>query len=121
MICNNQIQQRIASFRYAFNGIGYTMRTQKNAQIHLMAAIAAIILGILYKIGLFEWCLIIFAIGLVIVTEMINTTIEFLVDLISPEFQNKAGKAKDVAAGAVLVAAIIAASVGLIIFLPKIF
>ena len=121
MTKQTQFQKRIASFKFAFNGIAYVLRTQRNAQIHFLAAIVVIVLGISYKIETLEWCLIIFAIGLVIMAEMFNTTIEFLVDLISPEFHHKAGKAKDMAAGAVLIAAIIAAIIGIIVFIPKIF
>jgi diacylglycerol kinase (ATP) len=121
MAKENQIQQRIASFKFAFKGIGYMFCTQKNAFIHMLAAILAMILGYLFKIEILEWCLIIFAIGLVIMAELFNTAVEFLTDLISPEWNEKVGKAKDIAAGAVLIAAISAALIGLIIFIPKIF
>lgn len=115
------IKKRLQSFIYAFNGIGYMFRTQHNSWIHLIAAIAVIIMGYIYKVSLVEWCLLIFAIGLVFTTEMINTSIEKFVDICSPDFNKKAGKAKDVAAGAVLVTAIVSVAIGLMIFLPKIF
>lgn len=121
MTKQTQFQKRIASFKFAFNGIAYMLRTQRNAQIHFLAAVVVVVLGIVYKIETLEWGLVIFATGLVIIAEMFNTTIEFLIDLITPEFQNKAGKAKDIAAGAVLIAAIVAAIIGLFVFIPKIF
>jgi diacylglycerol kinase (ATP) len=121
MTKENPVQKRLSSFKFAFKGIAYMLRTQKNAQIHFFIAAMVIALGIIYKIEIGEWCFIILAIGLVMMAEMVNTSIEFLVDLVSPEYQNKAGKAKDIAAGAVLIAAIAAAVIGLIIFIPKIF
>ena len=115
------IKKRFLSFKYAFRGIAYMFRTQHNSLIHLFAAIFVIVLGCVYKVTLVEWSLLIFAIGLVFTTEMMNTSIESLVDICSPEINEKAGKVKDIAAGAVLVAAIISFIIGLIIFLPKIF
>ncbi len=115
------IKNRLLSFKYAFNGIGYMLKTQHNSWIHLVAAITAIIMGLIYKVSSVEWCLLVFAIGLVFTTEMINTSIEKLVDICTPDYNDTAGKAKDVAAGAVLVTAIISVIIGLIIFLPKIF
>ncbi|MCD4729244.1 MAG: diacylglycerol kinase family protein [Bacteroidales bacterium] len=115
------IKKRIQSFRYAFRGIGFMFKTQHNSQIHLVAAIIVVVFGFILNVSLIEWCLLIFAIGLVITAELINTSIEYLVDICSPEFNERAGKAKDIAAGAVLVAAIISAIIGLIIFLPKLF
>ncbi len=102
MVKENQFKKRIASFNFAFRGIGYMVRTQKNALIHLMAAIVVVIFGFLYQLERQEWCLIIFAIGLVIMAELFNTAIEFLTDLVSPDYHEKAGRAKDIAAGAVL-------------------
>jgi diacylglycerol kinase len=78
------------------------------------------VFGILFAISIAEWMLCLLCFGLVITAEMLNTAIENLVDLASPQKHVLAGKAKDIAAGAVLVAAIVAAIVGLIIFLPKV-
>jgi diacylglycerol kinase len=78
-----------------------------------------IVLGIVFKLTIPEWCWLIFVIGLVFITEMLNTAIEFLTDLVSPEYNPLAKKVKDVAAGAVLFAAIIAVIIGLIILIPK--
>lgn len=106
-------------FGYAWRGIVLGFRTQRNLQVHAAMAILAICMGFWLKVSLTEWCFIAFAIGLVISAELFNTAIEHLVDLVSPEWNEKAGKIKDIAAGAVLVCAIAALTVGLIIFLPK--
>ena len=114
------IKKRLLSFKYAFKGIGYMLKTQHNSQIHIAAAFIVIVLGILFHVSLTEWCFLIFAIGLVISAELFNTAIEFLTDLTSPDYHRKAELAKDIAAGAVLITAITSAIIGLIIFLPKI-
>lgn len=114
------INKRASSFKYAFNGIGYMFRTQINSLIHLLATLVIITLGFIVHLNLSDWCLIIFAIGLVFIAEMLNTAIEFLTDLVSPDHHEKAGKAKDIAAGAVLIAAIASASIGFMVFIPKI-
>lgn len=113
------IKARLKSFKYAFNGIFYCMRTQHNFWIHLLATIIVILLGFLFDISRAEWLLLIFSIGLVLCLEIINTAIEYLVDIISPQHQKAAGLAKDLAAGAVLIGAITAILIGLIIFSPK--
>jgi diacylglycerol kinase len=111
---------RLKSVGYAFQGIVVFFKTQHNALIQVVAAIVVIILGFVLKVNTTEWCLLIFTIGLVFITEMLNTAIEFLTDLASPEIHPLAKKVKDVAAGAVLIAAIAAAVIGGIILLPKI-
>jgi undecaprenol kinase/diacylglycerol kinase (ATP) len=81
--------------------------------------VLVIAFGFVYELTTFEWCWITLAIGLVIVTEILNTAIEHLTDLVSPEFHPLAQKTKDAAAGAVLIASIIAVIIGLLVFLPK--
>jgi len=115
------IKNRIKSFDYAFQGLLYYIKTQHNAWIHLLAAIIVIILGFIYKLNVTEWCFIIFAIGLVFSFEIINTALEYVSDLVSPEKNLKVKRIKDLAAGGVLISAITAAIIGLIIFIPKIF
>jgi diacylglycerol kinase (ATP) len=110
-------KNRIKSFSYAFQGIKTFFQTQYNAWIHTLAGVCVIVLGIVFKLTIPEWCWLIFAIGLVFITEMLNTAIEFLTDLVSPEYHPLAKKVKDVAAGAVLVAAIIAVIIGVLVFL----
>lgn len=107
------------SFYHAFAGIFATVRDERNIKIHLTVMILVIIFGVLTKISYTEWliCLLLFA--LVISLELVNTAIEAVVDLASPDIHPLAKKAKDCAAGAVLVSAIFAAVIGLIIFIPK--
>ena len=108
------------SFKYAFDGIKTVVLYEKNMHIHVIAAIVVIIMGLKFNIAPYEWiaCLILF--GMVFSSEIFNTAMEKCVDYISEE-KNKLAKAiKDMAAGAVLVNAIISVIVGLIIFLPKI-
>jgi diacylglycerol kinase (ATP) len=109
---------RLASFGYAFAGIGYLLRTQRNAQIHCAIALIAALLGILLRIGLAEWLAVTIMITIVIAAEGVNTAIEAAVDLASPQRHPLAKIAKDVAAGTVLITAIGAVAVGLLIFLP---
>ena len=112
-------KKRLASFGFAFKGIATLIRTQENAQIHLLAVIIVTILGFLLKISTNEWCFVIFAFSMVLASEAINTAIEFIIDLVSPDYHPLAGQAKDVAAAAVLFTALGAAIVGMIIFVPK--
>lgn len=115
------IIKRARSFKHAIRGIGVFIKTQHNAWVHLFAMIVAISLGCIFEISGIEWILLIFSIGLVMCMEAVNTAIEFDIDLTSPEYHPFAKDTKDVAAGAVLISAIVAIIVGVIIFLPKIF
>jgi diacylglycerol kinase len=114
------LKQRIDSFRYAFQGVRDLIATQPNTRIHLAAAVAVISAGAALGLSAGEWALISVCIALVISMEAMNTALEYLTDLVSPEYHPLAGKAKDAAAAAVLIAATGAAAAGLIIFLPKI-
>lgn len=114
----NPLQKRIASFGYAFKGIVTLISTQANARIHFLATVLVLGAGFLLEITRMEWAAIALAMGLVWMAEGMNTAIEFLTDLTSPDHHPLAGKAKDVAAGAVLLAAIAAAVVACIVFLP---
>ncbi len=114
------LKKRIRSFAFALHGLTYLFRTQPNAVIHFISMILVIVMGIFFNLNSIEWILVIFAIGLVISAEAFNTALEELVDLVSPEYHEKAGRVKDLAAGGVLVAAISAAIIGGIIFIPKI-
>jgi diacylglycerol kinase (ATP) len=115
------ITQIGASFYFAFMGILQMLKTQRNAWIHCVAALMAVILGFFFDLSRTEWMFIIFAVGFVFAAELFNTAVEVLTDIVSPERAEKAGLVKDLAAGAVLVAAITALVTGMIIFLPKIF
>jgi diacylglycerol kinase (ATP) len=114
------IADRLKSFSYAFKGIALLIKTQHNFRIHLFAGIVVIAAGIILGLSILEWIVIVLTIGLVMAAEIINSVIEELVDLISPEHSEKAGIIKDMAAGAVLITAIAAAIVGGIVFIPKI-
>ena len=109
----------IRSFGYAIKGIKSVVSTETNMQIHLIIGLLVIICGFLFSISLTEWMLCLICFGLVIGMEMINTAIEKVVDLVSPESHPLAGLAKDIAAGAVLICAFISVVVGLSIFIPK--
>ncbi|HEV7230582.1 MAG TPA: diacylglycerol kinase family protein [Bacteroidia bacterium] len=113
------IRKTIRGFYFAGKGLRYFMNTTSNALLHCMAALIACGLGWYLGISRMEWLAVILAISGVLVTEIINTAIELLVDLVSPEFNEKAGKVKDVAAGAVLIASISAACIGALIFIPR--
>ena len=116
----NNLRQRIKSFQYAFRGIADLFQSQPNAKIHLVILILVIAVGIYFQLNLTEWICIIICSGMVLAGEATNTAIEYLTDLVSPDYHPLAGKAKDAAAAAVLLAAISAALVGVLIFLPKI-
>ena len=114
------ISKRIKSFGHAFRGIRILLTTQHNALLHVVAAIAVIILGLFFGISLIEWSVVVLCIATVISAEAFNTAIEFLSDAISTDHHPLIGKAKDVAAGAVLITAIGALAVGLLVFVPHI-
>lgn len=109
------------SFGFAFNGIISEFKKGKNFRIQVALGALAVIFGIVLKVSSEEWFDLIIVIASVLILELINTAIESMVDMISPEIQPKAKIAKDVSAGAVLVSSIAAAAVGALIFLPKIF
>lgn len=108
----------IRSVGQAWRGIVYTWKTQGHLQFHVITGIAVLALAWWSKLSRWEWLILIYAIGCVIIAEIFNTAIELAVDLAQPNFHPLAGMAKDVAAGAVLVTAIQAIIIGAIIFLP---
>ena len=109
---------RLDSFRHAFAGWGFMLRTQPNAWIHATFTIAVLVLGLWLGITLVEWAVITLVIGLVWVAEFFNTALEAVVDLASPDLHRLAKIAKDVGAAAVLAAAVTAVIVGLLILGP---
>lgn len=112
-------KKRARSFRYAWRGVARFVRTEHNAWLHLAAAAAAVGLGWAVGLSRLEWVAVAGCIGAVLAAEAINTAIERVVDLASPDFHPLAGEAKDIAAGAVLLCAATAAVVGCLIFVPK--
>jgi diacylglycerol kinase (ATP) len=109
----------IRSFGFAFKGVAYATASQLNFRIHLAATALALLLGYLLHISLVEWLWVALAIALVLVTEIFNTMIETLTDLVSPGYNEKAGRIKDMSAGAVVIAAAFALFTGIVVFLPK--
>jgi diacylglycerol kinase len=115
---DSYFKKRYNSFKFAFKGINSALRSEPHMRLHMLAALGVILAGIIFRVTKLEWCLLAASIGLVITAEIFNTAIETLTNLVSPEHNPLAGKTKDLAAGAVLVAAITAVVVGLIIFIP---
>ena len=114
----NKSPGRIQSFKYVLNGILTLLRTQPNARIHALATLVVCAAGAYFKLQRSEWCWIILAIAFVWMAEAFNTALEFLADAVNPTYHPLVGKAKDVAAGAVLISAIGAAVIGGIVFWP---
>ena len=113
------IKKRIHSFGFALKGMAILFKTQPNARIHLMAILLVTVASFLLRVSTTEWCFIVISFAMVLAAEAFNTAIEFVVDLTSPDYHPLAGKAKDVAAAAVLITAIGAAIIGIVVFLPK--
>ncbi len=113
------IKNRKNSFVYAFKGLIELLK-QPNSKIHLIATIVVITLGFYFNVNKTEWFILILCIAIVFTAEAINTAIEKLTDIVSPDWNEKAGKVKDVAAAGVLLSAIAAFVIGLLIFIPKI-
>jgi diacylglycerol kinase len=101
------------------NGMRSLLKYEHNSRIHLIAAIIAVIMGIIFRLSLSEWSLLIVVIGIVFITELINSSLESLADRIDPEWNEQIRRAKDYAAAAVLVSAVIAIIAGCLIFIPK--
>jgi len=114
-------RRRVASFGHAVRGVGAALRSEVHLQFHALATVVVLGLGFYYGITRLEWALVALAIAGVWTAELVNTAIEALTDLASPEYHPLAGKAKDVAAGAVLLAALGALVVGTLVFGPRIF
>lgn len=108
------------SFGYAVEGLAYLVRTQRNFRIHLAVALAAIALAAVSGLSAVEWSVLLVTIALVMMTEGFNTGIELAVSLAAPELRPEAKAAKDVAAAAVLIAAVASVAVGLALFGPRI-
>ncbi len=111
---------RIKSFPHAFNGLKILFREEHNARIHLAAVICVVAAGIIFRVSLTEWIALVIVIVFVISLEIINSIIERIANFMSPEFDIRIKKIKDLAAAAVLVGAITAFTTGLMIFIPKI-
>lgn len=111
---------RIRSVKFALRGLRTMVASQHNAWIHAAATVVVVAAGVILGLSASEWCWIVLAIGSVWTAEALNTAFEFLTDVASPDFHPLAEKAKDVAAGAVLLSAIGAAIIGALVFGPKV-
>jgi diacylglycerol kinase len=114
------LNARLRSFRYAGNGIIKFFRQEPNALLHFMATVLVITAAVFFNVSRVELMALVIVTGLVWVAEIFNTVTERVMDFVSPEYHSSVAFIKDLAAGAVLVAAIIAAITGLIVFIPKI-
>ncbi len=114
------IKRFFKSFTYAFEGIKTASKTEQNFMFDFVFGILTIILGFLLKLSLIEFAIVLLAIGLVVSLELINTAIEYTIDMAMPQINPLAKAAKDIASGAVLFSAFIAFIIGIIIYLPKV-
>lgn len=112
-------RKRARSFIYAWSGVRMLVSGEHNARLHLVAAVAAVSLGLVFDIDRGEWLAIVICIGSVLMAEGFNSAIEAVCDLVSPDHHPLVKRAKDIAAGAVLVMAAAALACGCIIFLPR--
>ncbi|MBL7851949.1 MAG: diacylglycerol kinase family protein [Cyclobacteriaceae bacterium] len=106
----------LQSVSYAIKGLRAALAGQRHIRFHVGAAMLVVAAGIALEVTAGDWVLLIFAIGLVLTTELVNSAIEAVVDLVEPRLHPLAGKAKDIAAGAVLVASVTALLIGLLVF-----
>jgi diacylglycerol kinase (ATP) len=113
------LKSRLGSFRFAIRGLLSLLKNEHNSRIHLLVAILVISIGFILKINASEWSLLIIVIGIVFITELLNSSLETLAGFVEPEWNETIRKAKDYAAAGVLVAAIISAIAGGLIFIPK--
>jgi diacylglycerol kinase (ATP) len=111
---------RLRSLADAGRGVWLVLRTQGNAHIHLLATALVLAAGIFFRVSVVEWCLLVLAMGLVWAAECANTAIELLADRVTRQRDESIGRAKDVAAGAVLLASVAAAVTGLVVFGPRV-
>ena len=115
------IRKRIHHANHALRGVGIFLRGTHAAWLHLFFSALAIYLGFILHISYSEWAIVLLTMGVVFISEAVNTAIELNVDMHSPGYSPAARDTKDVAAGAVLIAILFAGIVGMIIFLPKVF
>ena len=116
---SGRLRRRAASFGHALRGVGAALRSELHLQLHAVVTVAVLGLGFYFGLSWVEWALVALAVAGVWSAELFNTAIETLTDLASPGYHPLAGKAKDVAAGAVLLAALGALAVGGLVFGPK--
>ena len=113
------MKNRLRAFSYALSGLKTFFTETFHAKVHLFAALAAVALGFWLNVSSVEWVVLLLCIALVLIAEAINSALEYLVDMVQPEEHPLAKKVKDVAAAAVLIAAIFSVIIATIIFIPK--
>jgi diacylglycerol kinase len=116
----SEISRLHRAFKYAWEGVLFLFRNEPNARIHLALALAAAALAWWLGFSAIEWAILVITIGLVFAAEALNTAIEALTDLVSPDYHPQAKAAKDVAAAAVTIVAVAAVIMALFLYLPKI-
>ena len=120
VVSSGWIRRRLRSFVHAARGV-FHLRTEPNARIHLVAAFFALTAGVTVRLSGVEWALIVFAIALVLAAEALNTALEYLANATMPNRHPLVGTAKDLGAGAVLIAAVAAAIIGVLVLGPHLF
>lgn len=118
---NDNKKKRGIGLRFAWNGIIEVLKHERNFQVHIIAVLLVVCTGLVLRLTIGEWALIVLVIGFVLAMEMVNTVIETLLDYVNPAIHPTAKVIKDVAAGVVLIAATTAVIIGLLIFLPKLY
>lgn len=116
---NDKHGKPLIGFAHAWYGVKKAINSERNLRLHVLASICVIAGGIIFRLSIIEWTVIILAIGLVLVAEFLNTAIEKMIDYVKPDIHPRAKEIKDIAAGAVLIASVIAAAVGVLIFIPE--
>lgn len=114
------IKERLKSFIHAFNGLRIMILEEHNFRIHIIVAALVVVFGFIVHLSISEWLVLILTITMVVTLEIINSSIENLADIISPEWNTKIKKVKDVCAAAVLIAGLASIVIGALIFIPKI-
>lgn len=115
------IINRLKAFNYAFKGAFYLIRTEASIKVQVFCALVVTVLGFYFEITTTEWCIQLLAIALVLSVEGLNSAIEKIADFVHPDYHKKIGIIKDVSAGAVTFAAVIAGIIGFIIYIPYLF
>ena len=115
-----KIKRLVKSFHYAFKGLVKTFHEEQNLKVQFTVGLVVLLLALFYQVSHLEWCLLIFAIGLVILTEVINSAVERVTDVLKPRINGYVKEIKDIMAAGVMLASIVAVLIGIIIFWPYI-
>lgn len=118
---DDKAKKKLIGFSYAWSGLVEIAKGERNFRIHLLATVLVILVGVFVKLSFMEWMIVFLAIGLVFVAETTNTAIEKLIDCLRPDIHPSIKAIKDIAAGAVLIAAITAFIIGCLLFIPKLY